>query len=657
MVFPYRPRKGQIEMVETLNRSVSEHRHCAVQSGTGTGKTICALTAAIESCGEDGKRILYLTRTNSQQKQVIHELRAISRERPVFGVAIQGRRHMCSYLGIDEELSSGTHDELSRFCAQRKSKVLNGEPSACKFYHSLISADCTKIVDWARKKLPTAEEFVEFCSDMGVCPYEMNKIMVASARVVTAPYIYFFNPFIRNSLLDWMGCGIEDIVLIVDEAHNLPEYARELKSASLSRAALRLAEREAKELRDPEVSDGTSALDFLKMLDEVLEEAAKEFVIDEDGLIPQDLLESELMERLRLTTRGIMKLAGEIVNLGEIVRDRRKKDGHLPRSFLHSVGSFMEIWMSVSESEHVKLIIGGENPAFEAYCLDPSLACMCVHEASSSIHMSGTLDPMEEYRDSIGLPGDSSLLTFPSPFPRENLKILHVHDVTSRYEDFARDKKNLSRMRDYITGIAEEFEKNIAVFFPSYNLLNAFVKDDLLKSLSKPSFIEERGLSQDELMDIVKSFKSCDQGALLLAVAGGRISEGIDFPERELEIAIVVGIPYPKPSARTRALQHYYEVKFGKGWEYVVKAPATRKLLQSIGRLIRSESDRGAALILDKRAIHFSGNIPSTMSIDPKSEMRGFFDKTHTGKKLRLHKRKQPRARPSIATIAQDRGV
>jgi DNA excision repair protein ERCC-2 len=86
---------------------------------------------------------------------------------------------------------------------------------------------------------------------------------------------------------------------------------------------------------------------------------------------------------------------------------------------------------------------------------------------------------------------------------------------------------------------------------------------------------------------------------------GGRISEGMDFPAEQLEIAVIVGIPYPKPTARQRGLQRYYDIKFNKGWEYTVEAPTARKLLQSIGRLIRDENDKGVAVILDRRATRF----------------------------------------------------
>ncbi len=110
-------------------------------------------------------------------------------------------------------------------------------------------------------------------------------------------------------------------------------------------------------------------------------------------------------------------------------------------------------------------------------------------------------------------------------------------------------------------------------------------------------------------MDLVSDFKECGSrdgdGATLFSVMGGRISEGMDFPAEQLEIAVIVGIPYPKPTARQRGLQKYYDLKFRKGWEYTVEAPTARKLMQSIGRLIRNENDRGVAIILDRRATRF----------------------------------------------------
>ena len=110
-------------------------------------------------------------------------------------------------------------------------------------------------------------------------------------------------------------------------------------------------------------------------------------------------------------------------------------------------------------------------------------------------------------------------------------------------------------------------------------------------------------------MNTVESFKS-DSGSVLAGVMGGRLAEGIDYPDTSLEMAIIVGIPYPAPGVRQEALQHYFDVCFdGKGWEYAVESPALRKMLQAAGRVIRSEEDRGMFIITDGRAGKFSKDI------------------------------------------------
>jgi len=100
---------------------------------------------------------------------------------------------------------------------------------------------------------------------------------------------------------------------------------------------------------------------------------------------------------------------------------------------------------------------------------------------------------------------------------------------------------------------------------------------------------------------------------VLLAVVGGRLSEGVDFPDTALEVVVVAGIPYPKPSARTKSLVDFFDRKFGRGWEYAVEVPTARKLLQTLGRVIRSPTDVGAVAILDYRAAQFADRIPQLL--------------------------------------------
>jgi len=295
------------------------------------------------------------------------------------------------------------------------------------------------------------------------------------------------------------------------------------------------------------------------------------------------------------------------------------KDGKLPRSYLHKLGLFLDFWISLEMNQYSKLVVdasGGKNPRIEAYCLDPSVGTEIIRDFHSSIHMSGTLEPLEEYRDSIGLTKNTELVGYPSPFPKQNRKILFVGDVTTKYDEINKDEKIIKRMQNYVTSVCNTFPKNTIVFFPSFNIMSMFKNQIDLDNINRGVYFEEQEMSQTALMELVSDFKQHgnqnEGGATLFSVIGGRISEGMDFPAEQLEIAVIVGIPYPKPTARQRGLQRYYDIKFGKGWEYTVEAPTARKLLQSIGRLIRDENDRGVAVILDRRAPRFKKYIRDT---------------------------------------------
>jgi DNA excision repair protein ERCC-2 len=625
-LFPYEPREHQADFVSSVSNSLKEEGHIVLESGTGTGKTVCALTAALQVALSQGKKVAYLTRTNSQQRQVMLELRRINSKRKVFGMGVQGRQSTCPLFNRDPDLKQGNSEELSRLCGERKKRSLAGKEGGCRFYDAVLTTNFEEVLQHCQDELPTVEEFSQYCDAKGFCPYELGKELLSHATVVTAPYAYFFAPFVRDAFIERMNISLAELVLVVDEAHNLPDYARESRTIELSRFALDMVLKELDEYGDPEVTEGTSVRDVVERISALLEEAVREYVIDDDGLIPPDFLQAGLMEAFTITSRQLSIACKAMMTHGEIVRESKKDQGRLPRSYIFSLGAFLNFWLKMDEEFYVKLVVGGENPRFEGYCLDPSIACSFFHESAGSLHMSGTLSPLYEYRDSIGLPEKTSLRTFPSPFPPENRRVFYSEDVTTKYDEMAQDDTIVPRMEDMAVSCCNALDRNTVVFFPSYALMDRFISDGVLVRIRKRVHLEERGMPQAELMSTVQSFKKATlTGQVLFAVMGGRISEGIDFPDRELQVALLAGIPFPKPTAKQRALLHYYEMKFGKGWEYTVKVPASRKMLQSIGRLIRTEKDVGAALILDKRARQFADRIDLVPAATVPNDLLAFF--------------------------------
>lgn len=631
--FPYTPRKNQIAIMQTIKRTLEERNQLIFESGTGSGKTICTLSAALEYALENNKKIIYTTRTNAQQRQVILELRAIRDKNKeikekIFGVGIQGRANMCVLARNNPEFTSGTSEELSKFCSNEKKKAKsNKKNEGCVYYKKFLDKTSVDLViEWAYKKLPTAEEFIDYCEKKQMCPYEINKLLMRKTQLIVVPYVYVFDMMIRNMLFDNLNCSEQDIILIVDEAHNLPNYIRDSFSAQLSIYMLNNCVFEAEKYGDPSIADGKLTIStFCKTIIDIISNLRDTYVYgilengirtgspkNNDAFIPAHEFETEILSRLKITSKTLHDIIGDLMAYGEKIQEYRQKDGKLPRSYLHKLGMFLDFWVSLEMDQYTKLVVDAatsKNPRIEAFCLDPSVGTDIIREFHSSIHMSGTLEPLEEYRDSLGLDENSELVCYSSPFPKENRRIFFVKDVTTKYDELARDDQILTRMRNHITDICNTFPRNTMVFFPSFNIMSLFRQNGELSNIKRCLYVEEQEMSQTALMELVSDFKECANpernGAALFSVMGGRISEGMDFPAEELEIAVIVGIPYPKPTARQRGLQHYYDMKFRKGWEYTVEAPTARKLLQSIGRLIRDENDKGVAIILDRRALRF----------------------------------------------------
>jgi DNA excision repair protein ERCC-2 len=177
------------------------------------------------------------------------------------------------------------------------------------------------------------------------------------------------------------------------------------------------------------------------------------------------------------------------------------------------------------------------------------------------------------------------------------------------------------------------FQKFLVIqlfFFPSFEILERVAPKIIV---SRKILKQERELNISEKESLIHNFRCLGNsfGGLLLAVSGGSIAEGIDFPGEHLYGAIIVGVPFAKVSLQTKALIDYYDKKFKKGWEYAYNAPAINKAVQAAGRVIRSENDRGVCIFLDKRFSDkrfeqfFPKDFVATKTIEPEKEVQKIF--------------------------------
>ena len=533
-LFPYSLRQNQQAIMTMMKNTLENQDHFVLESGTGSGKTICALTVTLTYALEHEKKIIYITRTNSQQRQVIMELRSIHEHiktdknlnKSIFGVGIQGRSNMCPQARDDPDLQEGTAEELSRYCANEKKKARTSK-KGCLYYKNFVEKkdQMKSSIAWVKKNMPTAEEFIEYCIAKHLCPYELNKTLVREAIVVVVPYIYIFNVTIRNMLFDWLGVSEEDVVLVVDEAHNLPDYIRDLFSMQLSVWMCKNCGNEAKNYGDPTTVNGRfSVSSFCNTLEDIIREMRDTYVYNilEDGIqkqsnqqtdafLPRNEFLNEVYHRIKITEKNMFDIIEDLVAYGEKIQDEKQKKNKLPRSYLHKLGLFLEFWVNLEDHQYAKLVVDaadGKNPRIEAYCLDPSIGAGILQKFHSTIHMSGTLEPLEEYRDSMGLPPQITLIAFPSPFPKENRKLLYVPDVTTKYTELMKDDTIQKRLWEYISSICNKFPQNTIVFFPSYNTLSLFQRNHDISDINKSVLLEDQQMSQTALMDLVSDFKS-----------------------------------------------------------------------------------------------------------------------------------------------------
>jgi DNA excision repair protein ERCC-2 len=78
-------------------------------------------------------------------------------------------------------------------------------------------------------------------------------------------------------------------------------------------------------------------------------------------------------------------------------------------------------------------------------------------------------------------------------------------------------------------------------------------------------------------------------------------AEGIDYPGETLSGVIVVSPALPQLSFERELMRQYYDQRYGKGFEFAYLYPGMNRVIQSVGRLIRSETDRGVAVLVCQR--------------------------------------------------------
>jgi DNA excision repair protein ERCC-2 len=313
-----------------------------------------------------------------------------------------------------------------------------------------------------------------------------------------------------------------------------------------------------------------------------------------------------------------------MVEHGELRTEHSLDEGVHEVSEIFTLGVSLKNWISSDEGQFIKIVkADGEGEMLCASCIDPSEITVFIRSLKGAVHMSGTLRPLEQYARTMGLPDATVMKVYPTPFPPENRSVIYVNDVTTEFKELKREGMH-EKIAKHIVSVCNAVNKNILVFFTSYAVMLK-IRPMIETEIDKRIYWEESRY-QKRTMDSLEQFKKGRNG-VFFSVMGGSIAEGIDFPGDEASLAMIVGIPYLPPTVETKAMENRFDAKYGlgMGWMYVSAVPAVRKIKQAIGRLIRTETDRGMAIVLDSRVSRYAKELDAKLSTDPVGDAMRFF--------------------------------
>jgi DNA excision repair protein ERCC-2 len=408
-------------------------------------------------------------------------------------------------------------------------------------------------------------------------------------------YHYAFDPMIRATLLKSLDADLSGVYVIVDEAHNLPIFSRELLSDQLTLRTVREALRETETFEHELVP---SVQEYLETLDyDVFSRFQDSLEVGELRRVAPQGLSEIFQERCNFPGQEVAEI---IHDYGEGVRETRRKLGYNRiYSYNHRVGEFLINFFEKEPERYLHLAHKDrrDRANMEVRCFDGrALTDPVLREAKGSILMSGFLSPIQVYRDlTLNDEKTTHLKEFNSPFPPENRLILVAKGVSSRFKE--RTYTTIQRWKEYIEAILEANQGNVAVFSTSYNLMHTILKH----IETNRNVIVEKPKTRRQVL--LKQLSRTSENALF-GVMGGKFSEGVDYPGKLLTCVVAVGLPYAKWNVYQSAMISYYDKQYPeRGRLYAYITPAILRLVQACGRVHRSEKDKGCIAILDERVI------------------------------------------------------
>ena len=558
--FPFPYREGQRDLVVSVYRTILRKKKLFIQAPTGVGKTMATVFPAVRAVGEGlGEKIFYLT-AKTITRTVAEQAFSLLKEK-----------------GLLYKTITLTAKEKICFCEEAECN-----PDACPYakghfdrVNDAVFDLITHSGDWSREVLE------EQAKKHMVCPFEMSLDVSNWADAVICDYNYAFDPQAHLKRF-FSESGKGEYLFLIDEAHNLVERGREMYSASLYKEDL-LEVRKLVKAEDPKLAKRLS-------------ECNQQFLE-----LKRECEHYQILKSVSHIALKLMNVLSKLEDYLEECKDAEKKKRVL--DFYFAVRSFLNIH-DIMDENYVIFSEMMEDGRFQIklFCVNPAVNLQnYLEQGNSTIFFSATLLPVHYYKKLLSVEKDDYAVYAHSSFPQENKFLFIGTDVSTRYT--RRGESTYQRFARYIAVMAEQKKGNYMAFFPSYRFLEevhtCFLEcvDHEVDSICQVSYMDEE--QREEFLEEFE--REREKSLVAFCVMGGIFSEGIDLTDDKLIGAVIAGTGLPQVCTEREILKQYFNAADMDGFDYAYLYPGMNKVLQSAGRVIRTESDRGVILLLDDR--------------------------------------------------------
>lgn len=564
--FPYADyRAGQRDMAVAVYKAIRNGDRLFVQAPTGIGKTVAALFPAIKAVGMDlAAKIFYLTAKTPGRlvaEQTLDDMRQ---------------------TGL--RFKSVTLTAKDKICFCTVNDGATGDDAApCEFaqnYYGKVRAALSDIFQHESLTRPVIEDAAR---RHRICPFELSLDAAVWVDCIICDYNYAFDP--RVYLRRFFDNSREPYAFLIDEAHNLPDRARAMFSAEVDKQTV-LALRKMVKPHLPDVAEQ------LTTINQILLEKRKACRVGNQTA----LVEHQLPELLLMALREFIQTAEEWLLLNQPAAfGPALLDFYFQAlAYLRTADNFDTFYVSYFERQ------GQADIKARLFCLDPApLLAAALERSQSAIFFSATLLPMDYFEEVLAGSAGYPKLVLPSPFPRENMRLLVQNQISTKYANRA---ESYQAIADTIETVCTAQQGNYLVFFPSYAYLAAVVELIGERFPEHQLLVQDRGMPEAEREAFLARFSASNSDTLIgCAVMGGIFGEGIDLVGKRLIGAIIVGVGLPQLGLEKDLIKNYFTGRNNRGFEYAYQYPGFNRVMQAAGRVIRTEQDCGVIVLIDER--------------------------------------------------------